>query len=135
VWVVRQLRAAFPFDQVPRYLIRDRDGIYGEEVRRCLRSLGISEVLIAPRSPWQSPFVERLIGSIRRELLDHVIVLNERHLLRLLRSYFAYYHESRCHQSLGHNAPDPREVEPPERGKVVAEPMVGGLHHRYRRCA
>jgi hypothetical protein len=77
-WVAHQLREAFPFDTAPRYLIRDRDGIYGEEVRRCLRSMGIEEVVTAPRSPWQSPFVERLIGSIRREYLDHMIVLNER---------------------------------------------------------
>jgi transposase InsO family protein len=134
-WVAQQLREAFPFDEAPRYLIRDRDSTYGPEVRQCLRNLGIEEVVIAPSSPWQNPYVERLIGSIRRECLDHVIVLNERHLLRILRSYFAYYHEARCHQSLDANAPNPRAVEPPEWGEVVAEPMVGGLHHRYRRCA
>ena len=134
VWVANQLRQAFPFDEAPRYLIRDRDGIYGEEVRRCLKALGIEEVVIAPRSPWQNPFVERLIGTLRRELLDHVIVLGERHLMRLLRDYFTYYHQARCHQSLNGNAPDPRAVEPPERGRVLAEPMVGGLHHRYRRA-
>lgn len=134
-WVAQQLREAFPFDQAPRYLIRDRDGAYGEEVRRCLRSLGIEEVVTAPRSPWQNPYVERLIGTLRRELLDRVIVLGERHLLRLLKSYFEYYHQARCHQALGGNAPEPREVEGPQRGKVVAVPMVGGLHQRYRRCA
>ncbi len=135
VWVARQLVQAFPFATAPRYLIRDRDGIYGEEVRRCLKGLGIEEVVTAPRSPWQNPYCERLIGSIRRELLDHVLVLNERHLMRLLRAYWDYYHDARCHQALAGDAPNPRPVEPPERGRVVGEPMVGGLHHRYRRAA
>jgi transposase InsO family protein len=134
VWVARQLRQAFPFETAPRYLIRDRDGIYGAEVTGCLTSLGIEEVLTAPHSPWQNPSCERLVGTLRRELLDHVIVLNEEHLRRLLSSYPNYYHHSRPHMGLGHNAPEPRTVEPPERGRVVAEPMVGGLHHRYRRC-
>jgi transposase InsO family protein len=134
-WVAQQLREAFPFGQAPRYLIRDRDGVYGEEVVHCLKSLGIEAVVTAPRSPWQNPFVERLIGTLRRELLDHVIVLGERHLMRLLSSFFAYYHEARCHQSLDGNAPEPRAVEPPERGAVVSIPMVGGLHHVYRRAA
>jgi transposase InsO family protein len=133
-WVARQLLQAFPFETAPRYLIRDRDGIYGHEVRRCLASLSIEEVVTAPRSPWQNPYCERLIGSIRRELLDHVIVGGERHLYRLLASYFAYYHRARPHMGLGHDTPEPRAVEPPERGRVIAEPMVGGLHHRYRRC-
>ena len=135
VWVAQQLREAFPFDEAPRYLIRDRDGIYGVEVRRCLKSMGIEEVVIAPRSPWQNPFVERLIGTLRRELLDHVIVLNERHLRRLLRSYLEYYHQARCHRALDQNAPVPRAVEPPTTGAVESVPMVGGLHHRYRRVA
>jgi putative transposase len=134
-WVSRQLAEAFPFETAPRYLIRDRDGIYGDEVRRCLASLNVEEVVTAPRSPWQNPYCERLIGSLRRECLDHVIVLNECHLRRILSSYLSYYHQSRPHMGLGHNAPEPRAVEPPERGRVVAEPMVGGLHHRYRRCA
>jgi putative transposase len=134
-WVAQQLREAFPFDTAPRYLIRDRDGIYGEEVKRCLKSMGIEEVVIAPRSPWQSPYVERLIGTIRLELLDHVIVLNERHLRRLMTEFFGYYHTCRTHRSLDQNAPEPRDIEPPERGKVWAEPYLGGLHHRYRRVA
>lgn len=91
------------------------------------------EVIIAYRSPWQNPFVERLIGSIRRECLDHVIVFNEAHLIRILIAYFEYYHESRTHLSLARNAPKPRQVEPPELGKVVAIQQVGGLHHRYTR--
>jgi transposase InsO family protein len=133
LWVARQVRQAFPYEEAPRYLIHDRDGIYGEEVRRCLESMGIEEVVTAPRSPWQNGYCERLIGTLRRELLDHVIVLGERHLMRLLRSYFSYYHEGRTHQALDGNAPEPRAVEPPERGRVVAERRVGGLHHRYRR--
>lgn len=134
-WVSKQLRHAFPFESAPRYLIRDRDGIYGDEVRRCLAGLNIEEVLTAPRSPWQSPYVERLIGSIRRECLNHMIVWNEQHLRYILTSYLSYYHQSRPHMGLGHNAPEPRAIEPPEQGQVVAEPVVGGLHHRYRRCA
>jgi putative transposase len=134
-WVSRQLREAFPFETAPRYLIRDRDGIYEAEVRRCLAGLNSEEVLTPPRSPWQSPCVERLIGSIRRALLDHVIVLGERPLHRLLSSYFAYYHHCRPHLSLGRNAPVPRAVESPEKGPVMAFAEVGGLHHRYRRCA
>ena len=97
--------------------------------------MGIEEVFIAPRSPWQNPFVERLIGSIRRECLDHILVLGEAHLLRVLREHFAYYHDSRPHQSLDRNAPRPREIEPPSQGRIVAEPQVAGLHHRYRRAA
>jgi transposase InsO family protein len=97
--------------------------------------MGVEEVLIAPRSPWQSPYVERLIGSIRRECLDHMIVFGEAHLKRLLGSYFPYYHKARCHRALGGDAPHPREVEPPGRGRVVAVPQVGGLHHRYTRVA
>jgi putative transposase len=101
----------------------------------CLTGMGIEEVVIAPRSPWQNPFVERLIGTLRRELLEHVIVLNERHLRRLLASFLDYYHRSRPHRALEQNAPEPREVEPPGQGRVIAVPQVGGLHHRYRRVA
>ncbi|MCH7994907.1 MAG: transposase [Planctomycetes bacterium] len=97
--------------------------------------MGVEEVVTAYRSPWPSPCVERLIGSIRRECLDHVIILNERHLRRILRSYFEYYHHSRTHLSLERNSPVPREIEPPQDGRVIAIPQVGGLHHRYRRAA
>ena len=97
--------------------------------------MGIEEVLIAPRSPWQNPYCERVIGSIRRECLNHVIVFSERHLHRILTAYFEYYHNSRPHLSLGRNSPIPREVEPPSLGKVTATPQVGGLHHRYMRAA
>jgi transposase InsO family protein len=95
----------------------------------------IREVLIAPRAPWQNPFVERLIGSIRRECLDHCLILNEAHLRRLLRGYISYYNTARPHQSLDNNSPQPREVHPPELGSVVAIPHVGGLHHLYQRAA
>jgi putative transposase len=134
-WTAQQLVEAFPFDTAPRYLLRDRDAIYGEAVRRRIKSLGIEEVVTAPRSPWQNPFVERIIGSIRRDCLDHVIVINERHLRRILREYFNYYHTCRTHMSLNKDPPETRAVEPPELGNVVAFPRVGGLHHRYGRIA
>jgi putative transposase len=134
-WTAQQIVEAFPYETAPRYLLRDRDGIYSPYFADRVRGMDIEEVLIAPRSPWQNPFIERLIGSIRRECLDHVLVINEGHLLRVLREYFAYYHDSRPHQSLEGNAPRPREIEPPSQGRIVAEPQVGGLHHRYRRAA
>src|SRR6266849_5928809 len=124
---------AFQCDRFPnRRLDRATDH---RGVRRRVQAIGIAEVLAAPRSPWQNPFVERVIGTIRRELLDHVIVLNEGHLRRRLRSYFRYYHGSRTHLALEKDAPQPRAVEPPEHGRVVALPQVGGLHHRYVRRA
>lgn len=134
-WTARQIVEAFPFDSVPKYLVRDNDGIYGAEFSRRMVALGIEEVRIAPRSPWQNAYVERLIGTIRRECLDHVIVLGEAHWKRILAEYFRYYHEARTHQALDGNAPRPREVEPPDRGPVIGAPMVGGLHHRYFRKA
>src|SRR6266404_476380 len=134
-WTAQQLVEAFPDDSAPRYLLRDRDGIYGGEFRRRVNGMGIAEVLTAPRSPWQNPLVERVIGTIRRELLDHVIVLNEGHLRRRLHSYIRYYHGSSTHLALEKDAPEPRAVEPPAQGRVVALPQVGGLHHRYIRRA
>lgn len=134
-WTANQVVGAFPWDTAPRYLLRDRDSIYGGEFRSRVRNMGIKEVLTAPRSPWQSPYVERLIGSIRRECLDHVVVFNERHLHRVLSSYFSYYHGFRVHQSLDMDCPEHRPVEPPEMGEVVEIPQVGGLHHRYERRA
>jgi transposase InsO family protein len=134
-WTAQQIVEAFPFDTAPRYLLRDRDRIYGDAVQRRIKSLGIEEVITTPRSPWQNPFVERVIGSIRRDCLDHVIVLNERHLRRILRAYFSYYHTCRTHLSLSKDSPKPRSVQPPDLGKVTAFPFVGGLHHRYGRLA
>ena len=134
-WTAQQIVEAFPDQEAPRYLLRDRDSIYGGEFRRRVQGIGIAEVLAAARSPWQNPFAERVIGTIRRELLDHVIVLNAGHLRRRLRSYLSYYHVSRTHLALEKDAPEPRAVEPPGHGQVVALPQVGGLHHRYVRRA
>jgi len=134
-WTTRQLLEAFPWDSAPRYLLHDRDACYGEEFHEATGWLGIREVLTAPRSPWQNPYVERLIGTIRRECLDHVIALNEPGLCRVLKSYFEYYERTRTHLSLDKDAPIPRKVQPPELGKVVELPQVGGLHHRYERRA
>jgi len=134
-WTAQQITNAFPEDTTPRFLLRDRDGIYGAEVVRRIHSMGIEQKLITPRSPWQNPFIERLIGTIRRECLDHVIILDETHLNRTLRRFFDYYHEHRLHRSLEHNSPPSRSVEPPENGKVIELPMLGGLHHRYTRQA
>lgn len=134
-WAAQQIVEAFPYDDVPEYLLRDNDSICGQAFQDRIASLGFEEVKTAYRSPWQNPLVERLIGSVRRECLDHVIVLSERHLKRILREYFHYYNHARAHMSLNGNAPLPREVEPSHRGRVIAIPQVGGLHHRYTRVA
>jgi transposase InsO family protein len=134
-WTGQQLREAFPFDQLPRYLLRDRAAIFGNDFREQVRDMGIQEVLSTPRSPWQRAYVERVIGSIRRECLDHVIVLHERSLRRTLDAYFHYYHRSRTHLSLRKDSPERRSIQPPALGSVVAVPQVGGLHHRYERRA
>jgi transposase InsO family protein len=134
-WTMQQMREAFPWDHGCRYLLRDRDAIYGGDWLAMTKGMGMEEVLTAPRSPWQNPYVERLIGSIRRECLDHIIVWNERSLRRILQSYFAYYQRSRTHLALGKDAPESRVVEKPERGCIVVIPQVGGLHHRYERQA
>jgi putative transposase len=134
-WTARQLLQAFPWDNATRYLLRDRDAIYGEKFCETARWMGIHEVLTAPQSPWQNPYVERLIGSIRRECLDHVIVFHEAGLRRILRDYFAYYERCRTHLSLGKDAPVSRPVEPPSLGHVIEIQKVGGLHHLYTRKA
>jgi transposase InsO family protein len=134
-WTGQQLREAFPFAQLPRYLLRDRDAIFSNDFREQVRDMGICEVLSAPRSPWQRAYVERVIGSIRRECLDHVIAFHERSLRRILSSYFEYYHRSRTHLSLGKDSPERRAIQPPEMGSVVSVAQVGGLHHRYERQA
>ena len=135
VWTARQVIAAFPDETGPKYLLRDRDSIYGEAFTRRVDHMGIRQVLTAPRAPWQNPFAERVIGSIRRECLDHVIILSEAHLCRVLRAYLAYYNTTRPHQSLDNNSPLPRVVEPSPGGRIIAIPQVGGLHHRYTRVA
>jgi putative transposase len=135
-WTAQQMVNAFPWDTAPRYMLRDRDGIYGAKFRNRMKNMGIHEVLSAPRSPWQSPYVERVIGTLRRELLDHLIVVSEQHLRRLLRRYLDdYYHPCRTHLSLGKDSPVGREIERPEMGEVIELPVVGGLHHRYTRRA
>lgn len=134
-WTAQQIVDAFPNDSAPSYLLRDRDQVYGEHFRRRVKGLDIEEVLTTPQSSWQNPFVERLIGSVRRECLDHMVVLGERHLRRILTAYFAYYHRARTHLSIDKDAPDGRPVEGPAAGRVVPLREVGGLHHRYVRRA
>jgi len=130
-WIAQQLTEAFPWTEIPRYLIRDRDGIYGAAVTRRLRAMGIRDKPIAPSSPWQNAYVERLIGTIRRECLDHMIVFGEAHLRRILGKYAAYYNASRIHRSLNKDAPLPRTIE--HLGVITSRPVLGGLHHQYCR--
>ena len=132
-WTAQQILEAFPDNTAPRYLIRDRDQIYGDCFRHRLSDMGTTEILTAPQSPWQNPFVERLVGSIRRECLDRIIVLGEKHLRRILKSYFDYYLGSRTHLSLANDAPTTRIVQGPQAGEIVEVPQAGGLHHRYER--
>jgi transposase InsO family protein len=134
-WTVQQIREAFPWDQTLRYLLRDRDAIYGSDFAAITKGMGMKDIVTAPRAPWQNPYVERLVGSIRRECLDHVIVWNQRSLRRTLQRYFAYYAGCRTHLSLEKDSPLRRSVEPPARGHVVEIPQVGGLHHLYTRKA
>ena len=131
-WTAQQIVEAFPFDTVPSYLIRDGDGIYGERVMQKMKSLGINKAITAPASPWQNAYVERVIRSLRRELFDHVIVLNEQHLKRVMSSYLDYYHPWRTHQSLDRDAPKGRPVLAAVPSNVVGFPPVHGLHHVYR---
>jgi transposase InsO family protein len=131
-WVARQITEAFPWDGAPRYMIRDRDRIYGTVVTRRLRAMGIRDKPIAPASPWQNGFVERLIGSIRRECVDHIIVLGEAHLRRILKSYARYYNETRTHLALDKDAPVSRLVQ--RTGVVRSLAILGGLHHHYARA-
>ena len=134
-WTVRQMVEAFPFDTTRRYVIRDRDGIYGSGFRLRVQSMGIEQVITAYRSPWQNPCIERVIGSIRRDCVDYMIVVNGRHLRKVLRNYPVYYHDSRTHLGLAGDCPKSRAAEPAERGNVVVLPLLGGLHHRYTRRA
>src|SRR5438876_2228624 len=125
-WIAQQITEAFPWKEVPRYLIRDRDAIYGAAVTRRLRAMGIRDKPIAPGSPWQNGYAERLIGTIRRECLDHLIVLGEAHLRRILGEFAAYYNESRTHRALSQNAPVHRAIE--RLGAITSRPVLGGLH-------
>ena len=130
-WVARQITEAFPWNEAPRCMIRDRDCIYGAVVTRRLRAMGIRDKPIAPASPWQNGFVERLMGSIRRECVDHIIVLGEAHLRRVLKSYARYYDDVRTHRSLDKDAPVSRPVQ--RTGSIKSFPILGGLHHLYAR--
>ena len=134
-WTAHQLREAFPWDTAPRFLLRDRDRIFGQEFAEQLQAMGIEQVLSTPRSPWQRAYVERLIGTIRRECLDHLIVFNETSLRRHLQGFTDYYHRTRTHLSLKKDAPEPRPIQPRNAGQIIAVPEVGGLHHRYERHA
>ena len=134
-WTGQQVINAFPDETAPRYLHRDRDALYGSEFISRVRSMGVEQVVSAARSPWQNPYVERVIGSLRRECTDHVIVTGAGHLRRVLREYVAYYNADRTHVALDKDSPATRPVLPPGRGRVIALPRVGGLHHRYDRRA
>jgi transposase InsO family protein len=131
-WVARQITEAFPWNEAPRYIIRDRDRIYGSVVTRRLRAIGIRDRPIAPASPWQNAFAERLIGSIRRECVDHVIVLGEAHLRRVLKSYAGYYNNLRTHRSLNKDTPVSRPAQ--RTGSIKSHAILGGLHHHYARA-
>jgi transposase InsO family protein len=130
-WIARQITEAFPWDSAPHYLVRDRDRVFGSIVRHRLRAMGIRDKPIASRSPWQNGFAERLIGSIRRECLDHIIVFGEAHLRRLLTFYASYYNEMRTHRALQKDAPINRRIE--RIGILKSRPILGGLHHQYVR--
>jgi putative transposase len=134
-WTAQQLREAFPWDSAPCYLLRDRDYIFGHDFVEQVKAMGIKQVLSAPRSPWQRAYVERVIGTIRRECLDHLIVFNEASLSHHLQAFIGYYHRTRTHLALDKDSPDPRTIQPPEAGRIVSIPEVGGLHHRYERRA
>ena len=130
-WIARQLTEACGWNKAPQYLVRDRDGVYGEMFIRRLRAMGIRDRPSSARSPWQNGHAERLIGSVRRDCLDHVVVFGERHLRHLLSSYQVYYNEVRTHLSLHKDAPIPREIH--RLGRVLPVPILGGLHHKYIR--
>src|SRR6266436_2819882 len=130
-WIARQITEAFPWNEGPRYLIRDRDQVYGAAATRRLRAMGIRDKPIAPGSPWQNAFAERLIGSIRRECVDHIVVLGEMHLRRVLKSYARYYNKTRTHRSLDKDAPFSRPVQ--RIGSITSQALLGGLHHHYMR--
>jgi transposase InsO family protein len=130
-WLAQQVVEAFPWETAPTYLVRDNDGAYGPIFTGRLRAMGIRDRPIAPRSPWQNPYVERLIGTLRRDCLDHVLILGERHLRRILTLYSQYYNDTRTHLSLAKDAPLGRAIQ--RSGTIVAIPILSGLHHRYAR--
>lgn len=134
MWTAQQLREAFPWNETPRYLVHDRDSAFSAWATTAA-AIGTEEILTAPRSPWQNAYAERLIGSIRRECLDHIVISNERGLRRVLDQYVAYYLKSRTHLALDKDAPVSRPVAPSGNGAITAIPYLGGLHHGYDRRA
>jgi transposase InsO family protein len=130
-WLAQQMVEAFPWDAAPPYLVRDNDGAYGYEFSTRIRAMGIRDRPISPRSPWQNPYIERLIGTLRRDCLDHVLIFGERHLQRVLTSYSFYYNETRTHLGLDKDAPLRRAIE--RSGTITITPILSGLHHRYAR--
>jgi putative transposase len=135
-WTFQQVREAFPFDTPPRYLLHNNGSVFSRKFRHKLKILGIESVRTAYRSPWQNPYVERVNGTLRGECLDHLIILNERHLWRILSEFIDdYFNTTKPHLSLNRNSPIPRKIDPPSNGKIVSTPILGGLHHRYHRVA
>ena len=133
-WAIQQLRETFAFDETTKYVIRDNDGIYSNEFKQTIKRFQMEDTPTAPRSPWQNLFAERVIGTLRRECLDHMIILNERHLYDVLHEYiFEYYNVSRTHMSLGKDSPEHRSIQ--KDGKIVSKAILGGLHHVYSRVA
>ena len=130
-WLAQQIVEAFPWNMAPTYLVRDNDGAYGQAFTRRVRAMGIRDRPISPRSPWQNPYIERLIGTLRRDCLDHVLIFDEQHLQRILTLYSLYYNETRTHLGLGKDAPLRRAVQ--RSGTIVTTPILSGLHHRYAR--
>ena len=130
-WLAQQIIEAFPWETAPTYLVRDNDGAYGPTFRRRVRAMGIRDRPISPRSPWQNPYAERLIGTLRRDCLDHVVIFGTRHLQRVLTAYSRYYNQTRTHLSLDKDAPLGRSIQ--RQGAIVAVPILSGLHHCYSR--
>lgn len=133
LWLAQQIREAFPWDTAPKFLIRDNDEKYGDAFKRTVRAFGIRDRPTSPHSPWQNGYVERVIGTIRRECLDHVLILGESHLSKVLIAFADHYNANRSHLSLGKDAPDGRAIE--REGEIISISILGGLHHRYGRCS
>jgi len=134
-WLSQQAIEVFPWDTAPSFLLRDRDASYGSVLSKRVAAMGVTEIVKAPRSPWQNAYVERVIGAIRRECLDQVVIFNERHLRHVLASYVDYYHRTRTHLSLDKDFPHSCPIQPRPVARIITMPQVGGLHHRYERLA
>lgn len=133
-WTIQQLRQTFDFDTTTKYVIRNNDRVFSEEFKQTIKRFGLKDTPTAPHSPWQNPFAERVIGTLRRECLHHIIILNEKHLRAVLTDYIDYYYNvARTHMSLNKDSPVPRPIQ--TEGKIVSKPILGGLHHIYTRVA